>query len=301
MDFENFKNWAFEDICSRLPEEYDGADLHFEEIKKFGSSYTGLSLKRPGFNISPTVNMEQFYGYYLEGADTDELGRVMAEMLQYRFRGPEIDLEWVSDYEIASEHFFICLSNAGKNAGYLEEVPHRTISDLSLTCHVMSEIPGEGYVGTVVNDSLLEEYGVDKDRLFEDAMKNSMRMMPPKLDFARDIYEDDMEREENDPFYDMLIVSNEKHFRGAAVLFYPGIMEEISMKLGGSYYVIPSSIHEVLAIPAAPDVEVDSLNRLVMEANLLHVPENEQLSDGVYLYDGSTGKLSKAGQGCTRH
>lgn len=73
------------------------------------------------------------------------------------------------------------------------------------------------------------------------------------------------------------------------------------MKLGGSYYVIPSSIHEVLAIPAAPDVEVDSLNRLVMEANLLHVPENEQLSDGVYLYDGSTGKLSKAGQGRTMH
>ena len=166
-----------------------------------------------------------------------------------------------------------------------------------LTCHVMSEIPGEGYIGTVVNYSLFEDYDVDEDRLFEDAVKNSIRMMPPKLEFARDLYDDEVEREEDDPFYDLMVVSNEKHFRGAAVLFYPGVMEEIAMKLGGDFYIIPSSVHEVLAIPADPSLSVDYLNQLVTEANLLHVPENERLSDGVYLYEESSGTFKKAEAG----
>jgi hypothetical protein len=297
MDFEKFKSWALEDVSSRLPEEYDGAELYFEEIKKFGGNYTGLSLRKPGSTVSPAVNMEQFYGYYLNGADTNELGRVMAEMLQYRFNNSVPDLDWICDYETASEHFFLCLSNAGCNPDFFENAPHWKRSDLVLTCHVMSEIPGEGYIGTVVNYSLFEDYDVDEDRLFEDAVKNSIRMMPPKLEFARDLYDDEVEREEDDPFYDLMVVSNEKHFRGAAVLFYPGVMEEIAMKLGGDYYIIPSSVHEVLAIPADPSLSVDYLNQLVTEANLLHVPENERLSDGVYLYEESSGTFKKAEAG----
>ena len=180
MDFEKFKSWALEDVSSRLPEEYDGAELYFEEIKKFGGNYTGLSLRKPGSTVSPAVNMEQFYGYYLNGADTNELGRVMAEMLQYRFNNSVPDLDWICDYETASEHFFLCLSNAGCNPDFFENAPHWKRSDLVLTCHVMSEIPGEGYIGTVVNYSLFEDYDVDEDRLFEDAVKNSIRMMPLK-------------------------------------------------------------------------------------------------------------------------
>ena len=94
-----------------------------------------------------------------------------------------------------------------------------------------------------------------------------------------------------------MVVSNEKHFRGAAVLFYPGVMEEIAMKLGGDYYIITSSVPEVLAIPADPSLSVDYLNQLVTEANLLHVPENERLSDGVYLYEESSGTFKKAEAG----
>ncbi len=296
MDFEKFKNWAVEEVRCRLPEDYDSSELYFEEIRKFGGNYTGLSIRSPGVKIAPTVNMEQFYGYYLDGISTEELGRVMAEMLQYRFNDPSIDLEWIGDYQKASEHFFLCLSNASKRAGYLADAPHWLRADLALTCHVMYELPEEGYVGTVINDPLMEEYGVDKERIFLDAVKNSIRIMPPRVEFARDIYEDDEERDDDDPFYNMVDISNEKHFRGAAVLFYPGVMEEVAMMLGGSYYVLPSSVHEVLAIPADPSVSVTFLRQLVMEANLLHVPDEEQLSDEVYFYDECTGHFGKAEQ-----
>lgn len=294
MDFERFKEWAIKDISSRLPEEYDDAELFFEEIKKFGGSYTGLSLRKPGRTVSPTVNMEQFYGFYLNGVEIGELGRVMAGMLQYRMDTGKMDLDWIGDYEKAKKHFYLCLSNAEKRADYLEGVPYIVRADLALTCHIMTEIPGEGYAGTIVNDLLLRDYGVGTDKLFKDALENSIGLMPPKLEFAHDIYDKEVDKDEDDPFYNMLIISNESHFRGAAVLFYPGILEEAAMKLGGNYYVLPSSVHEVLAIPADPKLSVCDLSELVMEANLMHVPEEEQLSDNVYYYDVNTGEFMLA-------
>lgn len=293
MDFERFKEWAIEDISSRLPEDFEDAELYYEEVRKYGGSYTGLFLRKPGSAISPTVNMEQFYGFYLNGAEKEELSCVMADMLQYHVNENDIDMDWISEYDKAREHFFICLSNAENNSGYLEEVPHILKADLALTCHIMSEIPGEGYVGTVVNDSLIKEYGISKEKLFEDAFENSTVLMPLKLEFAREMFGDDREREEKDPFYKMLIISNERHFRGAAALFYPGVLEKVAIEMGGSYYILPSSVHELLAIPADPDLRVSDLQELVMEANLMHVPDEERLSDNVYYYDVNTGKFIK--------
>lgn len=300
MDFEKFKEWAVEDITSRLPEGYEDAELRFEEVKKFGGNYTGLSLRKPGSDISPTVNMEQFYGFYLNGVEMEQLGCVMADMLQYHVDQNDIDMEWIADYETAREHFFLCLSNAENNPGYLNEAPHELKADLALTCHIMSEIPGEGYVGTLVNGSLMEEYSVDEDKLFKDAFENSMKIMPVRTEFARDVCGGESSRDKDDPFYSMMIISNERHFRGAAALFYPGVMETVALKLGGSFYVLPSSVHEVLAIPADPSLNVTDLQQLVMEANLLHVPMDERLSDNVYYYDVCTGEFMKAEPECVQ-
>ena len=62
--------------------------------------------------------------------------------------------------------------------------------------------------------------------------------------------------------------------------------------------MLPSSVHEVLAIPADPSLKVTDLQQLVMEANLLHVPMDERLSDNVYYYDVCTGEFMKAEPEC---
>ena len=76
-------------------------------------------------------------------------------------------------------------------------------------------------------------------------------------------------------------------------MFYPGVLEKAALDLGGSFYVLPSSVHEVLAIPADPVLDVSDLRELVVEANLMHVPKEEQLSDNVYYYDVSSGEFMR--------
>lgn len=63
-------------------------------------------------------------------------------------------------------------------------------------------------------------------------------------------------------------------------------------KLGArSYYVIPSSIHEVLFIPADSFWERDEVQCMLRLTNQGEVSEDEWLNDHLYFYNGKTGEI----------
>ena len=51
-----------------------------------------------------------------------------------------------------------------------------------------------------------------------------------------------------------------------------------------SYFMLPSSIHEVIAVPAG-DKDYRDLESMVKQINMMQVAKEEQLSDHVYHYD----------------
>ena len=73
---------------------------------------------------------------------------------------------------------------------------------------------------------------------------------------------------------------------GAAVLLYPRFLEHEAEALGRNFYIIPSSVHEVLIIPAEKiEQDADELLEMVKEVNTTQVSDEEVLSDNVYYYD----------------
>lgn len=301
MDFERFKEWAKEEIASRISLDLEEDDLVLENVSKIGRSYTGLTVRTKDTIMSPTVDLDAFYDMYSGGVNADTIARLMTRMIEDHMPDKDIDMEWLSDYESVRSKLIVCLSNAESNSALLKDVPHIIIEDLALTCHIIYELPGEGKVGAVVSNHMLEDYGIDREELFADAFDSSMKLLPLQLGYVRDMVEGGETCGDDNPFSKLLIVSNDKGFRGAACLFYPGTAEKIACEMEGSFYVLPSSIHEVLIIPASPPSDVEDLELMVMEANLLHVPPEERLSDNVYLYDVSSGKFMRAGAGNTSH
>jgi hypothetical protein len=70
-------------------------------------------------------------------------------------------------------------------------------------------------------------------------------------------------------------------------------LSELSKKLGDDLYILPSSIHEVMAVPASqftPEELVETVNQVNSDA----VDVSERLSDQVYHYDRAERKLSMA-------
>ncbi len=296
MDFERFKEWAKKEVYERSTLNIMESDLVLEDVTKLGRRYTGLTIRNDEYIVSPTIDLDAFYEMYRGGVASEVVADMMTRVMDEHMPDTNWDVEWISDYSQVRDKLIVCLSNAESNSAFLENVPHLLREDLALTCHVLYEVPGEGNLGAVVNYGLLEEYGISSDELFRDAFESSMKIMPLNTEYVRDLVDAPDEYEESHPFYRLMMVSNKKYFRGAAALFYPGTAESVAAELGGSYFVLPSSIHELLALPACPEIQVEDLELMVLEANLLHVPPEERLSDNVYMYSAETGQFFRVNE-----
>ena len=90
------------------------------------------------------------------------------------------------------------------------------------------------------------------------------------------VYEDNM-----DP---MFVATNSKKVNGAGVILYDGLLRTFAEKIGGDFYILPSSVHEVIFVPANGDIDARYLIQMVKEVNATEVSPDEVLSDNVYMY-----------------
>ena len=72
-------------------------------------------------------------------------------------------------------------------------------------------------------------------------------------------------------------------------------MEKVAELLGTNYYVLPSSIHQLLILPDNGSMQLSELEAMVREVNATQVAPEDRLSDKVQYYDRET-KLLQRGQ-----
>ena len=87
------------------------------------------------------------------------------------------------------------------------------------------------------------------------------------------------------------VLSSRKRLQGAACMLYPDLLRKIADRMDSSYYIIPSSIHELLLIPAAGFADRDELKAMICEINDTHVAPEERLSYSLYGYDRKENKV----------
>ena len=92
----------------------------------------------------------------------------------------------------------------------------------------------------------------------------------------------------------LIVLTNDQALHGAGALFYPGQMDAVAQQLGSDYFVLPSSIHEVLLLPDDGSVDYNALETMVQDINMTAVAPEDQLSDHVYHYDAKDHILEKA-------
>ena len=71
-------------------------------------------------------------------------------------------------------------------------------------------------------------------------------------------------------------------------------LEELSHKCDGNFYILPSSVHEVLVLSEKKAPCIKDLRDMVYEVNSTQVLPEEILSDNVYYYDKETKSISIA-------
>ena len=75
-------------------------------------------------------------------------------------------------------------------------------------------------------------------------------------------------------------------------MLYKDPLRDFANYMGHDLYILPSSIHEVILIPAYDHDSYDELTSMVKEVNSTQLSKEEILSDHVYFYSRETGQIS---------
>lgn len=294
MKNEEFTAWAIESIKHYLPDNWKNAEIDVHQVKKTGSVYLSMTVRQKDQMTAPAINLEAEYEAYLTGASLDAIGLHMASIVQSEM--PNFDMDIFGDYAKIKDKLFIRVCNAYDNLEMLEMVPHVRFNDLAITYHILVNDSHDSIASATITNDMKESFGVDNKTLREDAIESSQKLFPGKVSPMFSVMQEltgiEMERSPMDN--SMVIVTNDIGVNGAAVLFYPDVKEEIASLLGGDYYVLPSSIHEVIAVPVTLGNGYKMLERMVQTVNENQVDKAEQLSDRVYRYEAKTHKLELA-------
>ena len=88
------------------------------------------------------------------------------------------------------------------------------------------------------------------------------------------------------------VATNDHQINGTSVMLYDGVLEGFAEQTGGDFYIIPSSIHEMLFLPATPDADENDLPEMVRGVNAGCLDPDEILSDNAYLYHAEDGSVT---------
>ena len=123
----------------------------------------------------------------------------------------------------------------------------------------------------LVTDSMLRSYGITADQLHEDALEAAVQTHPATLrnmtDVMRDLMGDAAALFAPDEPSPMWVASVEGGQNGACAIQYPDFLEQAAETLGGDFYVLPSSIHEVLFVADDGSMDLSYLEEMVRSVN----------------------------------
>lgn len=265
----------------------DDFDIEEKDIVKMNDLINhGLVARRRGENTGATVYLDDAFS---RGEDINIVANTLANVVLEADSNKPIsaDSDFDFSFDAIKDKLTLRLVDTKKNAVYLTEHPYR---EIGAGLAVIAEINVADEYSVIVNNDIAKDY--DLDELFDTALDNMMALYPAQMTSlesaifgnSRNILDSD--DEDIDGLYTLMI--DGMHNFGASTLAYKGIAERIRNLFGSGYYILPSSLHEVILLKDDGTPNTADLKAMVEQANRSVVAPPDVLSDSVF-YFGAEG------------
>ena len=294
MEFEAFKNTIM-DLVSKEVEDrgLEGISMKLTTVESPDGMTDRLMVSVDDSKMSMAFRLKEIYQSVEDGEDIDHAVYKMVNTIEDNIsfvKEKEQDVKsFISDYEKVKDNTYLRLIPG--DSPILKSTPHRMIEDMALVVnvHLDSFSDEHGKSCVVVTKPLMEMYGVDEAQLFAEAEKNSLANEPivfkPLLDMVKDLISKDEIPNPEDVGIVTYIATNASGFQGAAVAGYPDFCEKAAEAIGGSFYMLPSSVHEFILIKDDGTPKAKDLNRMIKNVNETVLEPRDVLSAQCYHYD----------------
>lgn len=293
MEYEKFK----EEIRERMQEKLEpGTEVSFHGLERNNGVETeGLEVREQGTAAAPVLHLDELYGSYCKSGSMEN---AVSRALKLLDEKPPVDIGAVpKTWEAAKGRIRAELVYYEWNRKILESIPHRKFLNLAVTYRVELPEMGGFHAGICINSRLMELWGATEDELYQTAMENleneryHIQTIVELLGGMAGIPIGAM-RELPEEVTKQHVLSNEGCRYGAAGMLRQDLMEGFAEQSGGSFYILPSSIHDLILLPDDDSASAECLKEMVKEVNESAVAREEWLSDDVYYYDCEEKKIT---------
>ena len=266
MDYEQF----LEQVKADLQEQFPYMNVEIRNVEKLqGQSYTGISITPEGSNAGATMNLHSQYEMLQDGVPMDIVMRRIENLAADAVNQiPQVEASTLSDYEQMKHTLIMQAVPVGPNRALLETIPH------------IGKGPGNDH-GLMADASISapQRNPVSLRSLAEVLSEMSGGMIPPEDVGAPPL----------------MVATVPGAVNGAGVMGYPDFFKDAAEQIGGSYFILPSSVHEILLLADDGSMSAQELSAMVSAVNSQEVMPEEQLGSEAYHYDAQGYKVWEKG------
>ena len=250
--YEKMKKELLEAVKDTLADSFK---IKTFTVFKNGKETEAFLITEEDSAVSPTFYFKDYLDDYRNGISVEKLATEI--IATYFFAASQIDMKVTDFRNFNSQKNGIVYKvvNAKEYAVQLPNIPHVDFFDLAIIFFCIIEISDEGVMSYVITNSLLKEWGISKETLYETAHQNLPKVLPLQVDSLTEMlfigYSEAETLEEfinNLPVDQMYVVTNRYHRFGFANIFYPRLLETFAKRFG-SFYIIPFSVEEAIFMP----------------------------------------------------
>ena len=243
---------------------------------------------------SPVVHVKNYYEQFKNVPD-DKSYSALTHIMNDLNTPHANEEKTIMEKNINSDMIIMQLVNYEKNAHMLTDVPYRKWHDLAIVYKLQFDI---GKTALISNE-IMKILKMNEDELYHVARWNTSKLNPHVITsmdnvlkkLMVDIGLDDEDMECGSQMY---VINNIHGINGAIYMTYPSIYTQLASELNADLYILPCSVHEVIALPNKM-LDVSELVEMVHSTNREHVSDEDFLSNSVYYYSRELNQIKKVG------
>lgn len=302
MTIEEFAVKIQRAVGTKLGEQYE---VQLQRVRKNNNVYLhGILILTKKQNVSPTIYLDSFLDAYGRGVSLSEIVEKIICIYKEDTPGSNVNMEFFKEFDKVKNRICYRLIHISENGDLLKAMPHIEFMDMAIVFFYAYQGRELGDGSIAIHNTHMEMWNTTTAELLRLAQINTPNLFPWESNSMEDILvelmEDDdfegLDESEREAFWEkapMLVLSNKKRVYGAACILYPGLLEKLSEKTKTGFYILPSSIHEVILLQDCGDEDVKNLKNMIEEVNRTQVQPEEFLSDSLYYFQKSDKKIKR--------
>ena len=283
MDKETMQQLIIKALQKELGDTYS---IFIHEVLKTNLVLDGLSILKQGENVSPSIYLNSFYKDLESGIPlTVVINNILNIYKQCSFPG-HLDVSKILDFNNVKNNLFVKLINKHLNEKLLENVPHTYfLDDFAITVHCKLNQIKEGLISFAITNDYLKTWNLTVPSLISIAKENTISLMGLDIENLSDSLQSMHVQVPSLPIW---VMTNRYMLNGAATVLNDNVLKEFAATCG-NFYIIFSSIHEVLLIPSNDNLNIEMFTNLNQEVNASSLNKEDILGTKAYYYEKGKG------------